>query len=57
MTLTITLNVLLGLALVAALVLLLGHFGVHRDRHHRRRLYRWHSLRAAGGRPPRNVVN
>jgi hypothetical protein len=42
MTLTITLNLLLGIGLVAVLGVLLGHYGVNRDTHHRRRLHRWH---------------
>jgi hypothetical protein len=56
MTMTIVANVLLGLALVATLLWLLGHLGVHKDRHHERRLHRWHRLRVAAGRRPRNVA-
>jgi len=54
---TIVANVLLGLALVATLLWLLGHLGVNRDRHHGRRLHRWHRLRVAAGRHPRNVAS
>jgi len=54
---TIVLNIVLGLALIAALIGLLGHFGVRKDQHHQARLHRWHRLRAAGGRRPHNVVS
>ena len=57
MTMTILLNVVLGVALIVALVGLLGYLGVHKDRHHERRLHRWHRLRAAADRRPRNVVS
>jgi hypothetical protein len=45
MTLTIVLNLLLGIALVAALLFLLGHYGANKDREHRHRLFRWHRHR------------
>jgi hypothetical protein len=57
-TTTIVINVLLGLGLVSSLLLLLGYPGIHRDRHHRRKLHRWHRDRAArGARPPRHVAD
>jgi hypothetical protein len=42
MTHTILLNLLLGIALIVALVALLLHSGVNKDRDHRYRLLRWH---------------
>lgn len=45
MTLTIVLNLLLGIALIAALLFLLGHYGANKDREHRHRLFRWHRHR------------
>jgi hypothetical protein len=48
MTLTIVLNLLLGVALIAALLVLLAHYGVRKDAHHRRRLSWWHRRRNAG---------
>lgn len=48
MTSTIIVNAILWLALVSALVWLLGHAGIRRAQHHEIRLFRWHSLHAAG---------
>jgi hypothetical protein len=48
MTLTIVMNVLLGVALIGSLLWLLAHAGVAKDQHHNRRLRRWHRRRAAG---------
>lgn len=45
MTLTIVLNIVLGLALVASLVWLLAHGGVAKDQRHNRRLHLWHRRR------------
>jgi hypothetical protein len=39
---TIILIVLLDAGLIAALVVLLLHYGVNKDRDHRYRLLRWH---------------
>jgi hypothetical protein len=56
-TTTVIINVLLGVTLIASLLLLLGYPGIHRDRHFRARLRRWHGMRLAGGRPPRHVAD
>ncbi len=50
MTSAIIVNAILWLALVTSLVWLLAHAGIRRGRHHEIRLFRWHSLHAAGRR-------
>lgn len=46
MTMTVVLNVVLGIALVASLVWLLAHAGVAKDQRHSRRLHLWHRRQA-----------